>query len=279
MTIAKTLSLINNCMCLHEPSPELILESSAYRYGNISVDEIKGILRETRHHTIDGSIYCESNQTLSLLIPVLTDVFPYARYIWLIRNGLDIVASAYQKQWYTGHSENHDRYEDCPPIERAWINGRIEGDRCSDMSSDEWDALSRFGKCCWYWSYINGVIKNDLKTYALDKYYFLRLEELDEQMGKLINWMGFKVAITPLAGQHNIAKKTPFHWTDWSAEERKIFERFCGQLMDRLYPSWRTSSGVWKGLDYRPTTGFFGGIRRNHKVVKWLNNMLTDYIK
>ena len=278
-TIAKTLSLVNGCVCLHEPAPELILESSDFHYGDLSSEMLKEILLDTRKPILDGSVYCESNQTLSLMIPVLKETFPEARYIWLMRNGLDVVASTYQKQWYTGHSENHERYEDCSLIEKAWIDGRIRGDRCGDISPTEWESLDRFGKCCWYWGYANRVIERDLNKYAPGGFFILHLEEIDEKIGGLIDWMGLKVAVTPLARQHNIAKKVPFHWTDWSAEERKIFERFCGQLMDRLYPSWRTSSGVWKGLDYRPTTGFFGSIRRNHKLVKWLNNMLTDYIK
>jgi hypothetical protein len=242
-TIALALSSVPGCVCLHEPSPELILESSAYRYGNVGHGELAKILRETRQATIDGSVYCESNQTLSLIIPVLADVFPDARYIWLIRNGLDVVASAYQKQWYTGHSENHDRYEDCPPIEKAWIDGRIQGDRCGDMSAVEWANWDRFGRCCWYWSYSNRVIESDLNQYAPGRFFLLRLEDIDKGLRNLIDWMGFKVEIVLPIERHNIAKRVPYHWTQWSAEERTIFEHMCGDLMDRFYPSWRMYTG------------------------------------
>ena len=112
-TVAHLLSLVGGFTCLHEPAPELIPESSAYRYGKAPADAVEKLLVETRSPHLDGSEYCESNQTLSLVIPALVRAFPQARYIWLIRNGLDMVASAYSKQWYSGHSENHDRYEDC----------------------------------------------------------------------------------------------------------------------------------------------------------------------
>ena len=275
MTIANTLSLIDNCVCPHEPSPELILESSTYHYGNMSDDEIKGILRETRHHTIDGSIYCESNQTLSLLIPVLTDVFPDARYIWLIRNGLDVVASVYQKQWYTGHSENHDRYEDCPPIERAWIDGRIEGDRCGDMSTIEWNKLVRFGRCCWYWSYVNRIIESDLNKYAAGRFKLLRLEELDMELSKVIRWMGLKAAIVPTAKRYNVAKRNPYYWTMWTDQQRATFDYWCGNPMDRFYPAWRTHSGEWKGVEYHYHSGLLARLRSNHNFVKWINILLA----
>jgi hypothetical protein len=239
MTIAKTLSLIDGCVCLHEPSPELILEASAYHYGKYPKEDLIRILTDTRKPEINGSIYCESNQNLSLIIPVLAEVFPEARYIWLVRNGLDVVASAFQKQWYSGRSAKNKRYEDCSPLEKAWIDGRVEGDRCGEMTPDEWAKLDRFSRCCWYWGYINRVIENDLKTYAHDKYFFLRLEDINEQMPDLIDWMGLKVMKAPAVRQHNIAKRIPYHWTGWNDGEMKSFDKWGGDLMDKYYPSWR----------------------------------------
>ncbi len=239
MTIAKTLSSIDGCVCLHEPSPELILEASAYHYGKYPKEDLIKILTATRKPVLNNSIYCESNQNLSLIIPLLTEVFPNARYMWLIRNGLDVAASAYQKQWYSGHSENHARYEDCPPLEKAWIDGRIQGDRCGEMTPDEWAKLDRFSRCCWYWSYVNRTIEDNLKTWAPDKYFLLRLEDFQEQLPHLIKWMGLGNKIIPPVRQHNIAKKIPYHWTDWKDEERQSFDTWCGELMDRFYPSWR----------------------------------------
>jgi hypothetical protein len=239
-TIARTLSLLPGCVCLHEPSPELILESSQYRYGKIDQIELSNLLRESRQRTVNGCVYCEANQTLSLIIPVLTDVFPEARYIWLIRNGLDVVASAYQKQWYTGHSENHDRYEDCSQLEKAWIDGRIQGDLCGDLNADDWRKLDRFGRCCWYWSYVNRVIDADLHKYSPDRFLMLRIEDIDKDFESIVDWMGLKDEVVPSVGRYNISKRVPYHWTEWSAEERKTFDYWCGDLMGRFYPRWRT---------------------------------------
>ncbi|MEW5857923.1 MAG: glycosyltransferase [Cyanobacteriota bacterium] len=254
-TIAKTLSLVNGCVCLHEPPPELIGESSAYRYGVIKGEEIKKILLKTRNLTINNSIYGESNQTLSLIIPVLVEAFPEAKYIWLIRNGLDVVASTYQKQWYTGHSENHDHYEECSPIEQAWIDGRIEGDRCGDMSPDEWSKLDRFGRCCWYWSYVNRIIEADLNEHAAERFKILHLEEINLKLPEIIDWIGLKTAVIPQAERHNVAKREPYHWTRWTEQERATFDHWCGNLMDRFYPTWRTTTEEWKGIEYFESIG------------------------
>lgn len=275
MTIARVLFQINDCVCLHEPSPELILESSAYRYGDFSKKKLKEVLLNTRKSSVNGSVYCESNQTLSLIIPVLAETFPEARYIWLIRNGLDVVASTYQKQWYTGHSENHDRYEDCSPIEQAWIDGRIEGHRCSDMSTDEWNKLDRFGRCCWYWGYVNRIIEADLSKYSAGRFKLLHLEELNVELPKIICWMGLKATIYPTAKCHNVAKRSPYHWTMWTEQERATFDYWCGNLMNRFYPAWRTLSGKWEGVKYHYHTGLLARLRSNHNFVKWINMLLA----
>ena len=239
-TIAKTLNEIEGCYAVHEPAPELILESSEYHYGKMEKEKLKDILVESRKPMVDGSVYCESNQCLSLLIPVLKETFPEGRYIWLIRNGMDVVASTMQKQWYTGHSENFERYEDCSDIKKAWIDGRIRGDLCGEMSSEEWNGMSRFAKCCWYWSYVNQVIENDLNKYAKEEYQTIYLEKIEMELTGVVRWMGFDVESIPEIKLENVARRVPFHWTEWELEEWETFKHWCGKLMDKYYPSWRT---------------------------------------
>jgi hypothetical protein len=150
-----------------------------------------------------------------------------------------MVASAYQKQWYTGHSENHERYEDCSPLEKKWIDGRIRGDLCGDMTQTEWESLDRFSRCCWYWYYVNTVIEKDLRKYACERFFFLQLENVEMELTNLISWMGLKADTIPSVKQHNIAKRVPYHWTEWSTEQHNSFDFWCGNLMDSFYPTWR----------------------------------------
>ena len=98
-SLARSLDRIDACHAVHEPAPELILEASGYRGGSVSREKLQSVLRETRHSMVEGRDYCESNQNLALIIPVLRELYPQARFVWLIRNGLDVVASAHQKQW------------------------------------------------------------------------------------------------------------------------------------------------------------------------------------
>ena len=239
-TIAKTLSELPDCICLHEPAPELILESSAYRYGEMEYEKINNILRTTRKPVLNGKTYGESNQTLSLIVPVLASTFPNAKFIWLIRNGLDVVSSIYSRQWYTGHSANHEHYENCPPLEKAWIDGRIMGDRCGDVPLAKWESMNSFARCCWYWSYINRTIERDIgDCCSIESCRKIKIEKLDRDLPELVDWLGFKPASDLIADKHNRAHYSLYPWQKWTWEEKNTFLYWCGPMMDRLYPDWR----------------------------------------
>lgn len=237
--IAHALGTLEGCNAVHEPAPELILEASGYLRGTVPRAELERILLATRREDPDGDVYCESNQNLSLIIPLLAELYPEARFVWLIRNGMDTVASAYQKQWYTGHSENHDTYAACSDIEKAWIDGRIRADWTGEMTEPEWDACPRFEKCCWYWDFVNRRIERDLADHAPGRNIRIRLEEFNLRIGELVRWLGFETAPVPDVPVSNPARKPPHHWTAWSREEFDRFEVRCGALMDRHYPGWK----------------------------------------
>ena len=174
------------------------------------------------------------------MVPALTEVFPHARYVWLIRNGLDVVASTYGRQWYTGHSANHSRYEKCPPLEKAWIDGRIMGNLCGDVPEKKWREMNPFAKCCWYWAYVNRIIEQDLNAcVSPGRYRVFRIEEIDNFLRELTDWLGFQSVSELKVGHHNRAHYELHHWTDWKNEEVETFIYWCGPMMDRLYPNWR----------------------------------------
>lgn len=237
-SIARTLDRVSGLHAVHEPAPELTLEAAGYTWGTVTREEIEALLQETRQPEANGEVYCESNQNLSFLIPLLAEIYPEARFIWLIRNGMDVVASAYQKQWYTGHSENHDRYEDCTPLEKAWVDGRARADRAGLMSESDWEKLPRFDKCCWYWGHVNHLIGKELSALSPGRHYTLRLEEADDRLPELIHWMGFDPQPVASLSMDNLARRTSHHWTAWSEVEHQAFTKWCGAEMDRHYPGW-----------------------------------------
>ncbi len=246
-TIATVLSRLSGCCCVHEPAPQLIAESSDYRYGKYTDRKLRELLLKTRPPEIDGKVYGESNQTLSLLIPVLHKTFPDAQFVWLVRNGLDVIASIVARKWYTGHTYKHDHYKDCVPIEKAWIDGRIRGDRCGDVQKEQWEQMNPFARCCWYWSYINRTIEQDLNEHVpVHAYKKLYLEELQSTLPSLLVWLGLDTGTLPEITNENRAAYTPYHWSNWTVQERETFLYWCGPLMDRLYPAWQKDAAGFR---------------------------------
>jgi hypothetical protein len=269
------LATVHGCVALHEPSPQLIRESSAYRYGEVGEEQLAAILKKSRKPPQEGVLYCESNQTLSLIIPVLCRAFPQARFIWLLRNGLDTVASAYSKQWYSGHSERHDRYEDCTPLEKEWIDGRIQGDRCGDVSAESWQQMDRFAKVCWYWDYLNRLIEHDLQRYAPGRFLLVRLETLGQQLPDILQWLGLRAALLPKPKRINPGKRPPYPWQTWTPDHCQTFIRWCGARMDALYPQWRDAQGNWRAISYQPPTYHTPNWLNYYRLIREINRWLA----
>jgi len=268
-SIAKLLSEVDGLICLHEPKPELILESSAYHYGDIEECQLENLLRSTRPGSINGMTYCESNQTLSLITPLLRDVFPSARYIWLIRNGLDFVASAMQKQWYSGHSAYSKKYEDSTSTQRAWVEGRIRADLCGEMGIEQWKTSTRFEKCCWYWSYINRLIEANIVS-PQGENFVIHLEYMQSEFPKMVEWMGYSTHNLPDVSPSNQAKSPPYQWSLWSEFEKEIFIQQCGDQMSRYYPEWKNDEGTWQGVRYETPPKRKSTRYMNTRIKQWL---------
>ncbi len=244
-SIADYFTRCTNSICLHEPEPKLIAESSGYRYGNIPENDIHEILSRTRVKPVHDQIYGESNQTLSLIIPILRKAYPTSKFIWLIRNGLDVVASAAGRGWYTGSLFNKD-YESLSNVGQEWVNGRIQGDQCGSVSEKAWTKMSAFEKCCWYWSYINSTIDDDLNTFVGEfGFKTVRLEYINQTIIPIVNWIGLNITRSEHVQILNRAKsKHIYHHSNWAYPEWLLFEKWCGPLMDRFYPEWRKLSKV-----------------------------------
>ncbi len=261
-TVARWLSAVGGVTSLHEPEPAFIREASALRYGDLAPDAILETLQATRPRGATP-IYAESSQTLALLVPQLVALWPDARFVWLLRNGRDVVASAMQKQWYSGHSETHARYEDATPTQQAWIDGRLRADKWGDMDSAEWQSLSRFGKCCWYWQAVNRIIAQDVAATDIEP-FVLKLETLPAQADALLTWLGLPTPAPPVP-QANTARRAPYDWRQWSAEERELFTRFCATEMDRWYVDWRDDLGRWQPIAYATPP-------RRNRLAFWLTS-------
>ena len=233
-TAAAVFSQYENCVCLHHPKPELVTEATEYFYGESNGAEIARTLRETRRPVVDGAQYGEANLQLSLLIPVLREVFPEAKYVWLVRDGRDAVASMYYRGWYDPSQTR---------VPKHWHDARLQAHRVGDMTSGEWSEYSRFEKCCWIWKKYNLAIESQLAFLAPDRWRQVRLEEFRARLPDLEAFLGLRRLRRILVQKRNVAVQPVISWKAWSMNRRSSFERICGAEMDRWARGWRGPGG------------------------------------
>lgn len=251
-TMARVLSQSPNCVCPHEPDPQLLEECTGYREGRLEADELAEALRATRPTGGTGFVYGESHNRLALAIPALRAAFPEARYVWLVRDGRDFVCSALQRGWFDGPRPD--------PAHRRLERTRLRGDRIGAVDAERWRRWDAFRKCCWTWAFCNTLIRRELRGLGASAYGPVRLESLETQIDALAGYLGIlpppdgwqveranarvealaEVATDPL---NRVDRRV--HWREWSTAQRAAFEKLCGEQMDALYPGWRGASGSW----------------------------------
>ena len=257
-TAAKLLSAIPECSVLHEVKPELLEESLAYLYGRADVNGLRLLLKQTRSpEALGGALLSgESNQRLSFVLPILSQVFPDALYLWFIRDGRDSVASFHQRLWYD-REEQRKR----PPEAAQWIRARIKADEVGEMSSNEWERLGSFGRCCWYWSFVNRFIKRESQRLKL-KIRLCRLESIQGDLPDILEFLGISRDKVPsvIPWANRSSGVPPLSWRYWSQRDLEIFNHFASKEMDEFYPHWRGE--LCRPLGMRVAGGINRGLRR-----------------
>lgn len=125
-----------------------------------------------------GQIIVHSDHRLWNLVPYLSNYFPKAYFIHLIRNPYDSVKSFLQRDWYidiekTGKRILFDKY-------------RLYGHKVKDVSSDVWNNFDQTEKCLWYWNYVNQHIYNQLLALSSSNHSYIKLETLESDINQLI---------------------------------------------------------------------------------------------
>jgi len=240
-SIAQYISTSDNCICIHEPKPSLVSEAVEYLYGVFSQDQMVNLLKATRHHEQDGCVYGESNQKLSFIIPAIQSAFPDSKFIWLARDGRNVVSSIFALGWYD------------PDLLKGskWQDNLVIAPNVGDLSEKQWDSMSSFDRCCWYWSFTNRLIKTKLLACNIQNWGFVKIEAIDYNLiNSLLGLKGCKKKI-PWVNKKRKAKNNQ-DWSSWDEGQKESFKRYCGPMMDELYPGWESPNGEWIVLNSLP---------------------------
>lgn len=230
----------------HEPVDDLFYLNIHYAKKDISINHAKLMLNSYRKNILINAIrnnflfYIESNNNLSYLIPIIREVVPNYKIVYIQRNGIDYVRSAYSMKVlgkatkivpFLSSDDNRDRLN-----AKSFIN---------DPYFEKWNEMSRFEKICWYWTKINceiiNQIKNDPNTIVF------RFEKLFNERSMLdwdtlIDFLGldkYRSGNNIKSYIQNNQSNNSNHyeldeWKSWSIEQKQVFNEISGILMKEM---------------------------------------------
>lgn len=241
-TIAKALTIDGELTCLHEPKLQLVRTSTKYAHGELPELDVKSELQQLFDgpSALPQGVYGESDQKLSNMIAILHQLFPAAKFLWLIRNPVDTVNSMHSRGWFSdnelfrspGKEPNTDRR-----YRPVFGENRIHADKAGAMSHAQWVEMSEFERNCWYWTYWNELIENQLNVLPAASWMKVKLEELSDVQKDVISFVGADASKCKQVEKTNAARNYSLSSVeDWDSAMRTSFNLICGSQMKAWYP-------------------------------------------
>jgi hypothetical protein len=281
MTISDLLSQHPLCECLHEPQRIVVRLATERSYDQLDDNELRFYLKKLFPPQFGIRCYGVSDQKLSYLIPLLAGNDGKAKFIWLIRDGRNVVASYFTRGAYGQEEAEDPKGSYRPELHNRyyWAKYRIQGDLCGDVKPELWKSMSPFEKCCWYWSYTNRTIERDLKKLDDDSWMIVRLEDLSADLDAILDFLD--LPYYPL--KMIVANRNPvptYQHTDWNESNQRAFDLWCGAGMDCWYPNWRESgSNTQPGVNGHDRVAATKLLRSATSHVRWFGTKGVEKLK
>lgn len=231
-SIAKSLDAHSRIQCRHEPKFQLIRLSTELAHGVKSEEEVFEELRDIFHTSATyeaGFIHGESDQKYFNLVGLLHKLMPKAKFVWLVRDGREVVASTEARGWFKPGEYSPDAKEG--PL-KIWQQYRPNGFLCGQFSQETWDRMSCFERNCWYWKYVNSTIARSLESVPKSQWMRTTLEQLNNDLSPVLDFLG--VPFEPIQTRHENAKRPSdslVGWQLWDEEREHLFNSICGEGM------------------------------------------------
>lgn len=199
----------------HEKTPDLMDVGRQHYLGGLSSAKLVRMLRYTRH-----DVFFEANNRMFSLGRELARSFPNAQFLYLHRDGAEVVRSAMSKPEIESYLATYPGF-----------HGSIAG-------SPEMEPFTRF---CWFWANLNRRIYDDLQSVLLETnrgFKMLRFEDLI--VGKvevLESLLGreLKTKTRPPVNVRPTRSEGRFPaYRDWTVSQKQTFEQICGPVMARI---------------------------------------------
>jgi len=165
------------------------------------------------------------NHYFGRILPLLDELLPDSKYVWLIREARSCVESMNRHpMWFNR--------------EAPWERWNLIAPWTGDMDMAEWEALTKVGKCAWTYTWDNNRIRDTLPD---GKWLQFRLEDFGDLRKReaVFKWLGAKI---PRTAHENALEESLIDWTE---QEELEFQRFCG---DREMPKGSKVHKMYTGM-------------------------------
>ena len=106
---------------------------------------------------------------------------------------------------------------------------------CNSVDASDWNIMTPFEKCCWHWMYVNETISRDLAALPANSWIRVRVEDLSSETARIGDHLDVAIPNGRVPHENRTDSRLVAR-VPWDNNEREIFHRWCGELMDRLYP-------------------------------------------
>ena len=231
-TLAGLLGLSSDIDAFHEPHPQLLEERKTARwevhhnyskYQNIFArSRGASLLRALRHETI----YAETSARMTFFAPVIAELLPKSKFIYIHRAPTAIVRSGMRRGWYIDHPADYARI--CP----------VEGEE----AYAEWSQWPPFKKICWYWDAYNRFALDFCSRTDPSRVLTLRADEIFDGTAIPSIFSHLGISAPPdgrieqiLSKKLNAQQRDSFPKREaWTPDMFSTLHTIAGETMDRL---------------------------------------------
>ncbi|WP_456426741.1 sulfotransferase [Rhodocaloribacter sp.] len=231
-TLTHILALSNQIDAFHEPYPQL-LDERKYARTEVYVDPGKYYRIFSRSRSLylwksqrRGKLYAETSARLTFFAPVIYDMLPNSKFLYIHRHPAEVVRSGMRRGWYVDHPADYARIV---PVK-------------GEYAFERWEKWSPFEKICWYWDAYNRFSLGFVDSVSPDRVIQVRADELFS--GRAIDWIFDLINLRKpdsdlideeLSKKHNIQQGASFPvFEEWTEEMKQTLYRHAGETMRRL---------------------------------------------
>lgn len=242
-TLTSLLNLSDEVRAFHEPAPQLLAETrEAFESVQLQPERFKKIFADAKSADIGisrirGKLYAETSNRLTFLAPVIAELLPRAKFIYLHRQPAEVVRSGMRRRWYDNH---------------PWDPYRI-APRQTDAAFSQWAEWDCFAKTCWYWTAINDFSLEFMKQISPERRMALPFDELmDADSDAWMRIYNFLDVTAPhlyavrevLSRRENQQNSGQFAApSEWSNEHWEVLRQIAGSTAKKLGYEIETTAG------------------------------------